>query len=142
MCGKSPFIVLDDADLSDNVIEHAATSAFWNGSQNCSANMRQLVDARIAEKYLDRVVAEAKCYKVGNHLDPETDFGTMVAQEHMTRVTGYIENGRADGTRFSTECAQNVPGCLVESAVFGGVRPEMAIAIATKSLARYLVTCR
>ena len=37
--GKSPFIVLDDADITDDLIEHAATAAFWNGGQNCSANI-------------------------------------------------------------------------------------------------------
>ncbi|MEZ5912216.1 MAG: aldehyde dehydrogenase family protein [Paracoccaceae bacterium] len=60
MGGKSPFIVLDDADLNDDLIEHAAMSAFWNGGQNCSANMRQLVDAKLAEDFAERVIARAR----------------------------------------------------------------------------------
>ena len=41
MGGKSPFIVLDDAKITDDLIDNAINSAFWNGGQNCSANMRR-----------------------------------------------------------------------------------------------------
>jgi len=51
MGGKSPFIVLEDAILDDELIEHAAMSAFWNGGQNCSANMRQLIAAPLVEEF-------------------------------------------------------------------------------------------
>jgi aldehyde dehydrogenase (NAD+)/gamma-glutamyl-gamma-aminobutyraldehyde dehydrogenase len=42
MGGKSPFIVLEDAKINDDLIDNAINSAFWNGGQNCSANMRQI----------------------------------------------------------------------------------------------------
>lgn len=44
MGGKSPMIVLDDADIDDTLVSSAINAAFWNGGQNCSANMRQIVD--------------------------------------------------------------------------------------------------
>ena len=128
MGGKSPFIVLDDADLNDDLIEHAATSAFWNGGQNCSANMRQLVDARIAEDFLDKVVTRAKAYKVGDPLDTSTDIGAMITSEHMARVTNYIDKGTAEGAQLLTGRAQEGPGFFVEPTVFGCVTHEMAIA--------------
>ncbi len=128
MGGKSPFIVLDDADLNDDLIEHAATSAFWNGGQNCSANMRQLVDAKIADDYLDKVVARAKAYKVGNPLDPDTDIGAMVTREHMAQVTGYIDKGAAEGARKLTGGAMEGAGFFVEPTVFGDLAPDMTIA--------------
>ena len=53
--GKSPFIVLDDAKIDDKLVEHAVTSAFWNGGQNCSANMRQIVDTKIKDEFLHKV---------------------------------------------------------------------------------------
>jgi len=70
MGGKSPFIVLDDADLTDDLIEHAANSAFWNGGQNCSANMRQIVDTKVAEEFAARVTARAQAFRLGDPLDP------------------------------------------------------------------------
>lgn len=128
MGGKSPFIVLDDADLTDDLIDHAVNSAFWNGGQNCSANMRQIVDARVAEAYLDKVTARAAAYKVGDPLDPDTDIGAMVTAEHMARVTGYIDKGVAEGARMTTGGAQNGAGYFVDPTVFTGLTPEMTIA--------------
>ncbi len=128
MGGKSPFIVLDDADLNDDLIEHAATSAFWNGGQNCSANMRQLVDEKIADAFLEKVVARAKAYKVGDPLDPDTDIGAMVTNEHMARVTGHIEKGKAEGAELLTGQSIDGPGNFIEPTVFGSMRHEMTIA--------------
>jgi aldehyde dehydrogenase (NAD+)/gamma-glutamyl-gamma-aminobutyraldehyde dehydrogenase len=128
MGGKSPFIVLDDADLTDDLIEHAVNSAFWNGGQNCSANMRQIVDARVAEAYLDKVTARAAAYKVGDPLDPDTDIGAMVTAEHMARVTGYIDKGVAEGARMTTGGARKGAGYFVDPTVFTGLTPEMTIA--------------
>ncbi len=128
MGGKSPFIVLDDADLTDDLIEHAVNSAFWNGGQNCSANMRQIVDARVAEAYLDKVTARAAAYKVGDPLDPDTDIGAMVTAEHMARVTGYIDKGLSEGARMTTGGARKGAGFFVEPTVFAGLTPDMTIA--------------
>ena len=97
MGGKSPFIILDDAKIDDNLIEHAVTSAFWNGGQNCSANMRQIVDKKVKEEFLHKVIEKTKNLKVGKPLDPETDMGSMVSEEHLNRVNGYINKGIEEG---------------------------------------------
>ena len=128
MGGKSPFIVLDDADLTDDLIDHAVTSAFWNGGQNCSANMRQIVDAKVADEFLDKVTARAKAYVVGDPLDPATDIGAMVTREHMARVTGYIDKGRAEGGRLLSGGARDGKGYFIEPTVFAGLTPDMTIA--------------
>ncbi len=55
MGGKSPFIVLDDADIDEALVSSAVSAAFWNGRLNCSANMRQIVDRRVKDAaFLDR----------------------------------------------------------------------------------------
>lgn len=128
MGGKSPFIVLDDADINDDLIEHAVTSAFWNGGQNCSANMRQIVDASVADLFLEKVSARAKTYNVGDPLDPDTDIGAMVTAEHMERVTGYIEKGVSEGANMLQGGARAGAGYFIEPTVFGSVTPEMTIA--------------
>jgi acyl-CoA reductase-like NAD-dependent aldehyde dehydrogenase len=127
MGGKSPFLVLDDADMTDDLIEHAATSAFWNGGQNCSANMRQLVDRKIVDEFTSRVVARAQQYVVGNPLDPETDIGAMVTSEHMNRVSGYIDRGRSEGANLLTGGARNGAGYFIDPVVFSGLTPDMTI---------------
>ncbi len=128
MGGKSPFIVLDDADLTDDLIEHAVNSAFWNGGQNCSANMRQIVDVSLADVFLEKVCVRAKDYKVGDPLDPDTDIGAMVTEEHMARVTGYIDKGQAEGGKLLTGGRIESPGYFVAPTVFGDLNPNMTIA--------------
>jgi aldehyde dehydrogenase (NAD+)/gamma-glutamyl-gamma-aminobutyraldehyde dehydrogenase len=127
MGGKSPFIILDDADLTDDLIEHAATAAFWNGGQNCSANMRQIVDAKIADSFLEKVIARAKAYIVGDPLDPSCEIGAMVTQEHMARVTGYINKGSAEGGQKLSGGARDGLGYFIEPTVFGGLTADMTI---------------
>ncbi|MCP4386028.1 MAG: aldehyde dehydrogenase [Hyphomicrobiales bacterium] len=129
MGGKSPFIVLDDAALDDDLIEHAAMSAFWNGGQNCSANMRQLVSASIADEFTDRVAARANAFKVGDPLDPDTDIGAMVTREHQDKVMGYIHRGGEEGGRLVTGgSAEGAPGTFIQPTVFSDLKPEMTIA--------------
>ncbi|MEI9412939.1 aldehyde dehydrogenase [Mesorhizobium salmacidum] len=128
MGGKSPFIVLDDADLTDDLIEHAAMSAFWNGGQNCSANMRQLVDRSLAEEFARRVTVRAKAFRVGDPLDPATNIGAMVTAEHQARVMGYIERGSAEGARMLAGGGSIGPGYFIEPTVFADMTPTMRIA--------------
>jgi len=60
MGGKSPFIVLEDAKINDALIDNAINSAFWNGGQNCSANMRQIIHSKIKDEFLDKVSKRIK----------------------------------------------------------------------------------
>jgi aldehyde dehydrogenase (NAD+)/gamma-glutamyl-gamma-aminobutyraldehyde dehydrogenase len=129
MGGKSPMIILDDADISDDLIGHAITAAFWNGGQNCSANMRQIVDARVKDAFLARVIDKAQAIKLGDPLDPATDMGAMVTEEHQKRVLGYIERGRQEGARLITGGGKPAgSGFYVEPTVFDAVSPTMTIA--------------
>ena len=56
MGGKSPFIVLEDAEISDDLVANAVSAACWNGGQNCSANMRQIVHAKVKDEFLGKVL--------------------------------------------------------------------------------------
>ncbi len=129
MGGKSPFIVLEDAVIDDDLVEHAAMSAFWNGGQNCSANMRQLVAASRAEEFAAKVVARAKAFVVGDPLDPATGIGAMVTREHQDKVMGYIAKGAGEGARLAAGGnAIGAPGTFIEPTVFTDLTPAMTIA--------------
>jgi aldehyde dehydrogenase (NAD+)/gamma-glutamyl-gamma-aminobutyraldehyde dehydrogenase len=128
MGGKSPFIVLEDADLTDELVEHAAMSAFWNGGQNCSANMRQIVDRHLVDEFADRVKARARAFRVGDPLDPETNIGAMVSREHQARVLDYIERGVAEGARLLVGGEATSPGFFIQPTVFADLGPRMTIA--------------
>ena len=97
MGGKSPFIVLDDAELSDDLIQNATSAAFWNAGQNCSANMRQIVDRRLKDEFLHKVLAKTHAMKIGDPLKSDTQMGAMVSEEQRDRVSGYISGGVREG---------------------------------------------
>jgi acyl-CoA reductase-like NAD-dependent aldehyde dehydrogenase len=128
MGGKSPFIVLDDAVISDDLIEHAAMAAFWNGGQNCSANMRQIIAAPLVDEFMDKMLKRVDAFKLGDPLDPDTTIGSMITAEHKDRVMGYIASGRTEGANLVVGGDVDGPGHFVAPTVFDGVTNDMTIA--------------
>ena len=130
MGGKSPLIVLDDAVLDDDLIGNIVMAACWNGGQNCSANMRQIVHRSRKDEFLERVGARLKSLVVGDPLDPATEIGAMITAEHRDRVLGYVAKGKREGARLvmGGDTRSDLPGFFLDPALFDGVTPEMAIA--------------
>ena len=128
MGGKSPFIVLDDAMINDDLIEHAAMAAFWNGGQNCSANMRQIIAAPLVDEFMDKMLKRVEAFKLGDPLDPDTTIGSMITAEHKDRVMGYIASGKAEGANLVVGGDVDGPGHFVAPTVFDGVTNDMTIA--------------
>jgi acyl-CoA reductase-like NAD-dependent aldehyde dehydrogenase len=128
MGGKSPFIVLDDAVINDDLIEHAAMAAFWNGGQNCSANMRQIIAKPLVDDFLDKMLKRVAAFRLGDPLDPETTIGSMITPEHKAQVMSYIEKGTAEGAKLIVGGDVDGPGQFISPAVFDGVTNDMTIA--------------
>lgn len=128
MGGKSPFIVLEDAIVNDELIEHAAMSAFWNGGQNCSANMRQLIAAPLVDEFTARIVERVKAFKLGDPLDPATDIGSMITEDHKVMVMDYIKSGVDEGAKMVMGGGSDLPGFFIKPTVFQNVTPDMKIA--------------
>ena len=96
--GKSPNIVLADADL-DTAIPGAANAIFFNHGQCCCAGSRLYVEEPVFDRVVDGVAAAAARIKVGPGLDPATQMGPLVSQEQLGRVCGYLESGAREGAR-------------------------------------------
>ena len=130
MGGKSPFIVLEDAVIDDDLISNAVSAACWNGGQNCSANMRQLVHEKVKDEFLEKVIEKVRALKVGDPLDRDTQMGSMITAEHRERVLGYVESGKSEGARLMLGGSKHpdFSGFYVEPTVFDQVKPEMRIA--------------
>ena len=94
--GKSPNIILPDADL-----EAAAKGSFLglysNSGQACNAASRLFVQEGVFDEVIERLTAFAAEAKVGPGLDPDSQFGPLVSEEQLGRVTGYIDSGLAEG---------------------------------------------
>ena len=128
MGGKSPFIVLDDAVINDDLIEHAAMAAFWNGGQNCSANMRQIIAKPLVDDFMDKMLKRVALFQIGDPLDPHTTIGSMITAEHKAQVMGYISKGTAEGARLIVGGNVAGPGQFIAPTVFDGVTNDMTIA--------------
>lgn len=99
--GKSPQIVLDDADL-DAVLPAIVGAGFMNSGQACVAGTRILIpETRMAE-FLPRLKAAVEAVRVGDPNDPATDIGPMVSQRQYERVQGYIRLGLEEGATLLT----------------------------------------
>lgn len=94
--GKSPQIVLPDADL-DAAAASVAAGIFFNQGQTCTAGSRLYAHASIHDDLIARVADHAARLTIGNGLDPAVNFGPLVSQEQWDRVSSYVEIGKAEG---------------------------------------------
>ena len=130
MGGKSPFIVLGDAKITDDLINNAINSAFWNGGQNCSANMRQIIHSKVKEEFLDKVLKKVKNIKVGDPLDPETNMGSMISKKHLATVDGFIQKGIDEGATllYGGVSGNDQKGFFAKPTLFDNLTDNMTIA--------------
>jgi len=129
--GKSPNVILDDADLPSAVADGVA-SAFANSGQTCSALTRMLVpSARLAE--VEEIARQsAERFTVGDPFADGTRLGPLVSAAQRERVRGYINQGIAEGALLLTggpEAPEGLEhGFFVRPTVFSRVSPDMTIA--------------
>jgi len=130
MGGKSPFIVLEDAKINDTLIDNAINSAFWNGGQNCSANMRQIIHSKLKDEFLDKVSKRVKNIKVGDPLSTDSNMGSMISKGHLAKVDGYIQKGIDEGAKmiFGGVSDINQKGFFAKPTLFDNVKENMTIA--------------
>lgn len=129
--GKSPNIIFADADF-EVAVDYALFGIFCGTGQVCAAGSRILVEESIYDKFVDRFVERAKKIKVGPGLDPETEMGPLVSEQHMEKVLGYIESGKEEGAKLvcgGNRITENGldKGYFVEPTVFVDVTPDMKI---------------
>jgi phenylacetaldehyde dehydrogenase len=125
--GKSPNIILDDADL-DVAIPGAASAIFFNHGQCCCAGSRLYVQQSVFDQVVEGVAAAARAVKLGPGLDPTTEMGPMVSETQLKRVCGYLETGKKEGARaVAGGKAREGAGYFVEPTVFVDTKPNMKI---------------
>ncbi|SDI46582.1 aldehyde dehydrogenase [Salipiger marinus] len=93
MGGKTPAVVLDDAENLDRVAAHVVNGAFWNMGENCSASSRLIVQKGVKDALLDRSKAHAREWPMGDPLDPQNRVGALVSAAHFDKVRSYLGKG-------------------------------------------------
>jgi aldehyde dehydrogenase (NAD+) len=128
--GKSPNILLDDADLS-KAIPTTLAVAFMNSGQACVAGTRLLAPkSRLDE--VKRAIKEAiRAFPAGDPSDPKTAIGPMVTQKQYERVQSYIRKGIEEGAELlvgGEGHPEGLAGYFVKPTVFVNVKNDMTIA--------------
>ena len=129
--GKSPHILLDDADLTE-AIPNALIIGFLNSGQACVAGTRLLVPESRFNAVKQAIVGTMSAFPVGDPADPKTAIGPMVNQRQYQRVQSYIRKGIEEGAEVLVGGEGHPPGLesgyFVKPTVFVNVKNDMKIA--------------
>jgi betaine-aldehyde dehydrogenase len=129
--GKSPLIIFGDAKL-DNAVSGALLANFYSSGQVCSNGTRVFVHRSVKAAFLERLVKRVNAMRIGDPMDPQTQVGALVSEQHMHKVLSYIDRGCAEGARVLTGGGRVTTGDLangyfVSPTVFDNCRDDMAI---------------
>jgi betaine-aldehyde dehydrogenase len=129
--GKSPLIVFGDAKI-DNAVAGALLANFYSSGQVCSNGTRVFVHRSIKAAFLERLIKRVGAMRIGDPMNPQTQVGALVSEQHMHKVLSYIDRGRAEGARILTGGMRVTTGDLangyfVAPTVFDNCRDDMAI---------------
>jgi len=131
LSGKSPNIILDDADL-ETAIPMAVNAGFMNNGQACIAGTRLLVPEHLLPEIKKIVLKTVETLKVGDPRDEQTAIGPLAGSKQYDRIQHYIKLGMEEGAELLTGGLGKPEGLsdgyYVKPTVFTGVTNDMAIA--------------
>lgn len=94
--GKSPTIVLEDADL-EQALQGVLYGIFSSSGQSCIAGSRLFVHQSIYREFVDELVRRAQALKIGPGTGSDTDVGPLIHTRHRDSVAAYVDQARAEG---------------------------------------------
>ncbi|MFQ5973361.1 MAG: betaine-aldehyde dehydrogenase [Alphaproteobacteria bacterium] len=129
--GKSPLIIFADAEL-DNAVSAALMANFYTQGEVCSNGTRVFVEARIHDAFMERLVDRTRKMRLGDPMDPETHVGALISAEHLEKVLGYIDSGKAEGAELvlgggRADDPALERGYFVQPTIFDRCRDDMRI---------------
>lgn len=126
--GKNPVIVFDDADL-DRALDAVIFMIYSINGERCTSSSRLLIQDTIRAEFEAKLVERVNNIKVGHPLDPDTEIGPIVTEEHYNKVTSYFDIAKEDG---ATVAAGGVKvgdaGYFVRPTLFTNANNKMRIA--------------
>lgn len=129
--GKSPIIVLPDADL-DYTVEMCHFGVFFNNGQCCTAGSRTFVHEDIYDDFVRRAVIRAKKITCGDPFNTRNEQGCLIDEEQYKKVLNLIEIGKREGAKLETGGAAMTTdlkkGYFIQPTVFSNVTDTMRIA--------------
>jgi acyl-CoA reductase-like NAD-dependent aldehyde dehydrogenase len=100
MGGKNPLIVLDDAQL-DSAVTAAVDGAFYQTGQRCTASSRLIVEKKIHDAFVDKMISTIKTLKVDHALKEGTQIGPVVDETQLAQDLKYLDIGRKENAELA-----------------------------------------
>jgi acyl-CoA reductase-like NAD-dependent aldehyde dehydrogenase len=96
LCGKSPDIIFEDADLKQ-AVAGAAFGIFYNQGENCNAGSRILVHENVHDQFMAGLMAAVQRIRVLPPLDEASQMGSLISAAHLEKVSGYVDIAASEG---------------------------------------------
>ena len=122
--GKAPLLVLDDADL-DAAVEAAAFGAYFNQGQICMSTERLIVDAKVADAFVEKLAAKVETLRAGDPALADSVLGSLVDASAGTRIKGLIDDALAKGARLVV--GGQLDGSILQPTLLDGVDESMRL---------------
>ena len=123
--GKSPQVVLDDANI-DEAVKAAVFGSFLYQGQICMSTERLVVDEAVADEFVAKFAARAKELVMGDpRVNPACVIGPMVASESGARLNAMIDDALAKGATLA--CGGKADGAIMPATIVDHVKPGMTI---------------
>ncbi|MCB8942883.1 MAG: 5-carboxymethyl-2-hydroxymuconate semialdehyde dehydrogenase [Ardenticatenaceae bacterium] len=133
--GKNPVIVFADADF-ERALDAAIFMIYSLNGERCTSSSRLLVERPIYAEFTTRLAERVQKIKVGHPLDPQTEIGPLIHQEHWDKVSGYVAIGQEDGATLMVGDGKRpshlehdlADGTYINPILFIDATPDMRIA--------------
>lgn len=127
MGGKDAIVVADDADL-DSAAMGVVQAAFGFQGQKCSACSRLIVDQKVHDELMEKVVALTKKLKIGQPADNETNVGAVINKRSFDTTLAYIRKGVDEGGKvIAGGGGDDSEGFYIEPTIIDSVKPGATI---------------
>lgn len=126
--GKNPVIVFDDADV-DRALDAVIFMIYSINGERCTSSSRLLVQDTIREEFEAKLIERVNKIKVGHPLDPATEMGPLISDEHFGKVVSYFDIAKQDGATIAAGGkALGDEGYFVAPTLFTNATNDMRIA--------------
>ncbi|MFZ0905819.1 MAG: aldehyde dehydrogenase family protein [Mycobacterium sp.] len=125
--GKSPVLIFDDADM-DKAILMASLGIFVHSGQGCVCGSRIFVQRGVYDQVVEGIALMANTFKLGAPSEEGCVSGPLISQKQLTRVMGFIDEGRSDGVEVVAGGYRlDRTGYFVHPTVLTNVDPAMRL---------------
>jgi len=129
MGSKNALVVMDDADL-DLAVANALGGAFGGTGQKCTASSRLIVHSKVHDRFVEKMVAGIKAYKVGHALEKGTQIGPVVSDKQLQSNLEYVALAKKEGCEHvigGERLTLSTDGYYMSPALFTGSRNDMRV---------------